>query len=58
MRAYWHMDGDEVEVQNMVGALSGQLHRHTWPDFLIWRDQAQKDGIEVVESQRIERIYT
>jgi hypothetical protein len=48
-RAYWWREGDEIVVQNFIGAYMGQEHRHTLAAFQAWKRDAEAGGWDVIE---------
>ena len=46
-RAYWWKEGKEIVVQNWIGGMQGQEHRHSPKEFEQWKKEAT--GFEVIE---------
>jgi len=48
---YWKED-NEIVIQNMVGGLEGQLHRHSSEDFERWKEGINPDHLINLDEEK------
>ena len=42
MHFYYYREDNKICVQNMVGGMCGQFHKHTPQEFELWKKETEK----------------